>query len=314
MTTSENAVPQLDPDAAARVTQFGGLPPMRVRGLEAVRGALESAPLPEMPAMADVEDRKIEGPSGEIPLRIYRPSADSDAPAVVYFHGGGMVLGSNHSFEPLARNLAHHSHATVVSVDYHLAPEAPAPAQFDDAYAATCWVAAHAHDLRIDRARVAVAGDSAGGTLAAGVALASRDRGGPTLFAQILMYPGVDNDLDVPSIRAMPEAPMLNLVDIEYMHELADGPEHPYVIPARAQDLSGLPQAVVVTAEADPIRDWGERYAERLRDAGVQTTVTRYPGIYHGFLMRSDATARGRLAVAEIGALLRAKFANPLPF
>lgn len=314
MTTSKQVVPQLDPDAAARAAQFGGLPPMRERGLEAVRDALESAPLPEMPAMAEVENRIIAGPIGEIPLRIYRPSTDSDAPAVVYFHGGGMVLGSNHSFEPLARNLAHHSHATVVSVDYHLAPEAAPPAQFDDAYAATCWVSAHTDDLRIDGTRVAVAGDSAGGTLAAGVALAARDRGGPNLFAQILMYPGVDKDLDVPSIRAMPEAPMLTLVDIEYMHELADGPDHPYTIPARAQDLSGLPQTVVVTAEADPIRDWGERYADRLRDAGVQTTVTRYPGLYHGFLMRSEATARGRLAVAEIGALLRAKFANPLPF
>ncbi len=107
---------------------------------------------------------------------------------------------------------------------------------------------------------------------------------------------------------------MLSLVDIEYMHELADGPDHPYAVPARVRDLSGLPQAIVVTAAADPIRDWGERYAERLQDAGVQTTVTRYPGAYHGFLMRSEATARGRLAVAEIGALMRAKFANPLPF
>lgn len=304
----------LDPDAAARVAQFGDVAPMRERGLDAVRDALESAPLPEMPEMADVEGRNIEGPVGEIPLRIYRPSTDSGAPAVVYFHGGGMVLGSNHSFEPLARNIAHHSHATVVSVDYHLAPEAAPPAQFDDAYAATRWVAEHADDLRIDGTRVAVAGDSAGGTLAAGVALAARDRGGPALFAQILMYPGVDKDLEVPSIRSMPEAPMLSVVDIEYMHELAGGPEHPYTIPARAQDLSGLPQAIVVTAESDPIRDWGERYADRLRDAGVQTTVTRYPGVYHGFLMRSEATARGRLAVAEIGALLRAKFAHPLPF
>lgn len=304
----------LDPDAAARVAQFGDVAPMRERGLGAVRDALESAPLPAMPEMADVEDRIIEGPVGDIPLRIYRPSTDSDAPAVVYFHGGGMVLGSNHSFEPLARNLAHHSHATVVSVDYRLAPEAAPPAQFDDAYATTCWVAVHADDLRIDCTRVAVAGDSAGGTLAAGVALAARDRGGPTLFAQVLMYPGVDKDLEVPSIRAMPEAPMLTLADIEYMHELAEGTEHPYTVPARAHDLSGLPQAVVVTAEADPIRDWGERYADRLREAGVQTTVTRYPGVYHGFLMRSEATARGRLAVAEIGALLRAKFAHPLPF
>ncbi|MEO3756877.1 alpha/beta hydrolase [Mycobacterium sp. B14F4] len=314
MTTSNRLAPQLDPDAAARAAEFGEVAPMRNRGLAAVRDALEAAPLPPMPQMVEVENRSIEGPLGEIPLRIYRPSTASGAAAVVYFHGGGMVLGTNRSFEPLVRNLAHHSDATVVSVGYRLAPEAPPPAQFDDAYTATAWVGAHADELRIDAQRVAVAGDSAGGTLAAGVALAARDRGGPHLFAQVLMYPGVDKDLSVPSVRAMADAPMLNLADIEYMHELADGPDHPYAVPARVADLSGLPQAIVVTAEADPIRDWGERYAQRLRDAGVQTTVTRYPGVYHGFLMRSEATARGRLAVAEVGALLRAKFTNPLPF
>lgn len=314
MTTSEVGAPLLDPDAAARVAEFGVVPPMRERGLAAVRDALESAPLPPMPKMAEVEDRVIDRPGGEIPLRIYRPHLDATAPAMVYFHGGGMVLGSNHSFEPLARNLADKSGATVISVEYHLAPEAPPPAQFDDAYTAMSWVAAHAGELGIDATRLAVAGDSAGGTLAAAVALAARDRGGPNLFAQVLMYPGLDTDLTVPSVAALPDAPMLSLVDIKYMHELADGPDHAYAIPAHAGDLSGLPQAIMVTAAADPIRDWGERYAQRLQNAGVQTTVTRYPGAYHGFLMRSEATARGRLAIAEIGALMRAKFANPLPF
>jgi acetyl esterase/lipase len=314
MTASKVVVPQLDPDAAARAAEFGNLPPMRERGLGAVRNALESAALPQMPDMADIQDRTIDGPAGALALRIYRPSDRAGEPAIVYFHGGGMVLGSNRSFEPLARNLAEHSRATVIAVDYRLAPEAAPPAQFDDAYAATEWVLTRADELRVDGGRVAVAGDSAGGTLAAGVALAARDRGAGVLFAQVLMYPGVDRDLGVPSVRTMPDAPMLSLVDIEFMHELADGPDHPYAVPARATDLSGLPQAIVVTAEADPIRDWGERYAARLRDAGVQTTLTRYPGIYHGFLMRSETTARGRLAIAEIGALLRAKFAHPIRF
>jgi len=314
MTASEIVVPQLDPDAAARAAEFGNLPSMRERGLAAVRDGLESAPLPEMPEMAEVHDRTIDGPAGAIALRIYRPSTEIAGPAIVYFHGGGMVLGSNRSFEPLARNLAAHSDATVISVDYRLAPEAAPPAQFDDAYAATEWVLAHSDELRIDGSRVAVAGDSAGGTLAAGVTLAARDRAAPQLFAQVLMYPGVDRDLNAPSVLAMPNAPMLSLIDIKYMHELADGADHPYAVPARVRDLSGLPQAIVVTAEADPIRDWGEHYAQRLRDAGVQTTLTRYPGIYHGFMMRSETTARGRLAVAEVGALLRAKFAHPIRF
>ncbi len=309
---------RLDPDAAARVASFGDVPPMRVRGLAAVRQAVESAPHPDdMPSMAHIEECAIPGPAGDIPIRIYRPSTASAVPVLVYFHGGGMVMGSNHSFEPLARTLAAQSDATVVSVNYPLAPESPAPAQFDDAYAATEWVAAHAEQVGVDPSRLAVVGDSAGGSLAAAVALAARDRSGPTICCQVLLYPGLDRDMAAESMVALTDAPMLRHDDIVYMHELADaggGPHNEYRFPAYANDLSGLPPAIVVTAECDPIRSWGERYAARLRDAGVQTTVTRYPGAYHGFLMRSDATARGRLAIAEIGGLLRAKFAHPLPF
>ncbi|MGV0645432.1 alpha/beta hydrolase [Mycolicibacterium sp. XJ2546] len=306
---------RLDPDAAERVAAFGPIPPMRQRGLNEVRRGIESAPHPDdMPEMVEVENRAIPCAGGAIPIRIYRPTLTDSAPVLVYFHGGGMVLGSNHSFEPLARALAVHSGATVVSVEYRLAPEAPAPAQFEDAYAATSYVGAHAGELRIDPRRLAVVGDSAGGSLAAAVALAARDRGGPAICCQVLMYPGLDRDMTCTSIVDMPDAPMLSRDDIDYMHALADRdvriPPDQYRFPAMATDLTGLPPAVVVTAEYDPIRDWGERYALRLRDAGVQTTMTRYPGIYHGFLMRSEATARGRLAIAEIGALLRAKLAT----
>jgi acetyl esterase/lipase len=310
---------RLDPDAAARVASFGDIPPMRQRGLAAVREAIESAPLPDgMPEMAIVEDCSAPGPAGPIPLRIYRPITAANSPVLLYFHGGGMVLGSNHSFEPLGRTLASVSDATVVAVDYRLAPEHPAPAQFDDAYSATEWVAENAERLGVDRARLAVVGDSAGGSLAAAVALAARDHGGPAIYCQVLLYPGLDRDMAAPSITALPDAPMLSVDDINYMHDLADSgasaPHDAYRVPAYATDLRGLAQAIVVTGECDPIRDWGERYAIRLRDARVQVTVTRYPGMYHGFLMRSDATARGRLAIAEIGALLRAKFAYPLAF
>jgi acetyl esterase/lipase len=312
-------VPQLDPDAAARVESFGEIPPMRQRGLAAVRHGIESAPHPDgMPAMAHIEDRSIPGPAGDIPVRIYRPTTGSAAPVLVYLHGGGMVLGSNHSFEPLARALASASGATVVSVDYRLAPEAPPPAQFDDAYTATTWVSEHADLIDVDPTRLVVVGDSAGGSLAAAVALAARDHAGPPICCQVLLYPGLDRDMGAASITALTDAPLLCHDDIVFMQALADAgtgaPHDHYRVPAYASDLSGLPPAIVVTAGCDPIRDWGERYAARLRDAGVQTTSTRYPGMYHGFLMRSDATARGRLAIAEIGALLRAKFAYPLPF
>jgi acetyl esterase len=308
----------LDPDAAARVASFGAIVPMRVRGLAAVRDAVESAPHPDMPSMAHVEDCAIPGPAGQIPIRIYRPSTESRRPVLVYFHGGGLVMGSNHSFEPLARMLAAAADSTVMAVEYRLAPESPPPAQFDDAYTATAWAADHADQLGVDATRLVVIGDSAGGSLAAGVALAARDHAGPEIFCQVLLYPGVDRDMGAPSIVALTDAPMLSHDDIVYMHDLADigasAPHDQYRVPAYARDLTGLPPAIVVTAECDPIRDWGERYANRLRDARVQVTVTRYPGMYHGFLMRSDATARGRLAIAEIGALLRAKFAHPLAF
>lgn len=288
---------------------------MRARGLPAVRAGIESAPLPDMPAMASTEDLTAPGPAGPLSVRLYRPSAKERLPVLVYFHGGGLVMGSNHSFEPLARQLAHASGAAVAAVEYRLAPESPPPAQFDDAYAATDWIASNADDLDLDAGRLGVAGDSAGGSLAAAVALAARDHAGPQICVQVLLYPGLDRDMGAPSITSMPDAPMLRHDDIVYMHELVDRsgdrPHSHYQVPAYATDLSGLPQAIVVTGECDPIRDWGERYADRLRHAGVQTTLTRYPGMYHGFLMRSDATARGRLAMAEVGALVRAKFAHP---
>ncbi|WP_374021441.1 alpha/beta hydrolase [Mycobacterium sp. HNNTM2301] len=311
--------PPLDPDAAARLASFGEIPPMRQRGLAAVRAAIEAAPLPDaMPEMARVTQASIPGPAGAIPARIYRPIDAAAQPALVYFHGGGLVMGSNHSFEPLARELASAAAATVVAVEYRLAPESPPPAQFDDAYAATEWVSRNAGDLGVDARRVVVIGDSAGGSLAAAVALAARDRRGPAIFAQVLLYPGLDRDMSAPSITSLADAPMLCRDDIDYLHALADGDAGPptdrYLVPAYAKDLSGLPPAIVVTAGCDPIRDWSERYAARLRDAGVPTITARYPGMCHGFLMRSDATARGRLAVAELGALLRAKFDNPLPF
>ncbi|MEV0354866.1 alpha/beta hydrolase fold domain-containing protein [Nocardia sp. NPDC050697] len=313
------AVPPLDPDVAARIAALGPIPSMRARGIEAVRAGVAAMPPPEsMPAMAQIEELTIPGPHGPLALRVYRPTTNPAAPVVVHLHGGGLAMGSTTSFEPLARHLALATGATVVAVDYRLAPEWPAPVQVEESYAATTWVAENARDLRVDPDRLVVLGDSAGGGLAAGVALLVRDRGGPALFAQVLLYPGLDRDLGAPSVLAMPEAPMLLRDDIVYLHELADAgavaPPDCYRVPAYAADLSGLPQAIVVTAAGDPIRDWGERYAARLRDAGVQTTLTRYPGVLHGFLMRPENSARALLAIAETGALLRAKFDSVLPW
>ncbi|MGW5381204.1 alpha/beta hydrolase [Nocardia sp. NPDC003963] len=312
-------VPPLDPDVAARISVLPTARTMRSRGIDAVRADVEAMKPPaEMPPMAEIDDLAVPGPYGPVPLRVYRPSTDPGIPAIIHLHGGGLAMGSNAAFEPLARQLAATAGAAVIGVDYRLVPEWGPPVQLEESYAAASWVADHAEMLRIDADRLVLLGDSAGGGLAAGVALLARDRGGPALFAQVLLYPGLDRDMGAPSVVSMPDAPMLLRDDIIYLHELADSgatasPDS-YRIPAYAEDLSGLPQAIVVTAEGDPIRDWGERYAGRLRDARVQTTVTRYPGVLHGFLMRPENSARATLAIAETGALLQAKFANPLDF
>jgi len=305
----------LDPDAAAIAAALADSPPMRERGITAIRAGLEAAPHPPgLPTMVSTTDHVV--PGGPT-VRVHRPSPGTES-VIVYFHGGGMCMGSNHSFEPVARHLAHDSDAVVVAVDYRLAPEAPPPAQFDDAWAATRWVADHARELGIDTGRLAVTGDSAGGTLAAAVALAARDRDGPAIACQVLIYPGLDRDLAAASMIRYADAPVLNGDDVRFLNDLADagqGPPHsPYRIPAYAGDLTGLPPAIVITAECDPIRDWGERYADRLREARVQTTHTRYPGVFHGFVLQAGYLARGRLALAETGGLLKAKLAHRLPF
>lgn len=318
---SSKRVPRLDPDAHALKAAYAanGVPPMSQIGVEAMRKVLEDVPHPPgLPEMAAIDEQSLDGPHGPFKLTIYSPTDDPVLPGIVYFHGGGMVLGSNHSFAPLARNLARFTGARVLAVDYHLAPEFPPPAQLDDAWAATEWIAGHAAEFGVLGGRLCVAGDSAGGTLAAGVALMARDRGGPDIFCQILMYPGVDRDMGAASISEFADGFGLGRDDIHFLHEAAKagGPEptSPYQVPAYADDLTGLPPAIIAVGELDPIRDWAERYGERLRDAGVQTTVTRYPGGYHGFLLRMDHLARGRLAMAEIAGLLKAKLAHPLPW
>lgn len=314
-------VPTPDPDAAAlyearRAARSGT---MRETGLDAVRAGLEAIPHPaDMPKMTAVEDRDIACEHGRLPIRVYSPTPDLELPGIVYFHAGGMVMGSNHSFEPFARALAAYTGHRVFAVDYHLAPEHPPPGQIDDAYFATEWVATHAAEEGVLPDRITVAGDSAGGTLAALVALRARDRGGPNLFCQILMYGGLDRDMGTASILELPDSPGLVRDDIHYLHELARAgrpePTGPDEIPAYAEDLTGLPPAIVAVGELDSMRDWSERYAARLRDAGVQTTLTRYPGVGHGFLMQLYHLARGRQALAEIAGVLRAKVRHPLPW
>jgi acetyl esterase len=246
-------------------------------------------------------------------VRAYRPSPDSSLPVFVVFHGGGWVIGSAGEFDVIARQLANASNAIVVSVDYRLAPEHPYPAPIDDCWHALQWTAAHAEDLGGDPRRLAVGGDSAGGNLAAVCAQRARDQGGPALALQVLVYPVCDCDLDTGSYTANAEGYLLEREEMQWFFDCyTDGGKHdaadPSISPLRAANFHGLPPALVITAEYDPLRDEGEAYAARLREAGVAVEQRRYDGLIHGFFGLSAAFDAGRDAVELVGTALRRSF------
>ena len=270
-----------------RVETFASAADAR-RAIAAARPTAEVEP----PPVARVENRTIPGPAGDIPVRVYWPrtAEATTAPGVVFFHGGGWVICDLDTHDGQCRALANGTDAVVVSVDYRLAPEAKFPAAADDCYAATQWVAGHAAELGIDPARLAIAGDSVGGNLTAATALMARDRGGPALAYQLMVYPVVDSSASrngYPSKTDNATGYFLTLDAMEwyrtqYLRDDADG-DDPYCSPLLASSLAGLPPAFVVTAEFDPLRDEGEEYARRLAAAGVPTETYRADGMFHGF-------------------------------
>jgi acetyl esterase len=266
-----------------------------------------------VPEVASVTEHSVPGPVGAIPLRVYAPSAGRALPGIVYFHGGGFVIGSLDSHDGTCRALANASGCSVVSVDYRLAPEHRFPAAPEDCYAALRFVAERGAELGIDPRRLALAGDSAGGNLAAVTALLARERRGPDLRFQLLIYPVADHRFDTASYRDNAEgyfltAAMMRWFWGHYLERPEQG-DDPLASPLRAKDLAGLPPAQVITAEYDPLRDEGEAYAARLREAGVATELLRYPGQIHGFFSLYDALDDGRAAVERAGAALRAALA-----
>jgi acetyl esterase len=307
----------LDPQARQLLDQMiaAGLPPTHTLSpaqardaMMARRAMMNARPEP----IVRLEDRAIPGPDGEIPIRLYAPSTASGLPVLVYFHGGGWVIGSLDSHDLVARGLANAGQCLVVSVDYRLAPEARFPAAAEDSYAATAWVAANAANLGGDAGRLAVGGDSAGGNLAAAVALMARDRGGPPLVHQLLLYPVTDHDFDTPSYRDGAEGYGLSRADMiyfwdHYVPNPADR-DNPYVSVLRAPDLSGLPPALVITAGNDPLRSEGEAFAARLTAAGVPARLNCYPGMIHGFIGMATILEAGRQAIVEAGTALREAF------
>jgi acetyl esterase len=254
-----------------------------------------------------VTDRHLPGPGGDLPIRIYRPvDAAGPLPTLVYFFGGGWALGSIETSDEICRALANAVPCQVITVGYRLAPEHKFPAAVDDCRTAVAWIAAHAAELGVDPDRLAVAGDSAGGNLAAVVTL---DRGGPALAAQVLVYPNTDHRGDTESMRENDDPAAFNRRSVAWYwgHYLAspDDGRDPRASPLLAEDLTGLPPALVITAEHDPLRDEGERYAERLRAAGVPVIATRYAGVAHGFFAMSGVVDAAREARAEVAAFLR---------
>jgi acetyl esterase len=315
--TEETQVMPLDPKAKAVIDFMAQMPmpPWAEVDPVAYRAASEAGrfPPPDL-ALAEITDSTIPGPAGPIAVRIYRASLDDNQPAIVYFHGGGFVIGSLNSHDGTCRRLAHGSKCTLVSVDYRLAPEARFPAAVDDSYAAAVWVAENAKTLKIDPSRLAVAGDSAGGNLAALVALLARDKGGPRLCHQLLTYPVTDMACKSESYITNGQGyfltqEMMAWFALQYMPAGHD-PEDPLLSPLYAADLSGLPPATVITAEYDPLRDEGEAYAKRLQEAGVPTKLVRYDGVIHGFFSMNGMIDQADDAHAFAAGELRKAFGN----
>ncbi len=270
------------------------------------------ASTPTPPEIGAVRNVAAEGPHGPIPLRVYRPAgvaATTPLPAHVYFHGGGWVIGDLETHDVLCRQLTAEAGLSVVSVDYRLAPEHKFPAAVDDAWAATRWVVSHAAELGIDSRRVAVGGDSAGGTLAAVVALLARDQGGPALALQALVYPVTDVAGESPSYAEFAEGYSLTRESMRWFiaHYLAAPSDAAdwRASPLRAPSLAGLPPALILTAGFDPLRDEGEAYAARLRQEGVRVDSTCYGGMIHGFVPMGRLLDTAHRAVSQIAGALR---------
>ncbi len=261
--------------------------------------------------VARVEEHRLPGPAGEIPVRLYAPAGAGPFGALLYFHGGGWVVGDLDTHDHLCRALARRAGGIVLAVDYRRAPEHPFPAAVEDAYAAARWAHEHGAAVGIDPERIALAGDSAGGNLSAVVSLLTRERGGPSLCLQIPIY-GVMNlaSFETPSYHDYAQGYDLDRSRMAWYREryLSDPQDahSPLASPLLAEDLSALPPAFVVTAECDVLRDEGEAYARRLEEAGVPCTLKRYPGMMHGFFAMANVLDRAREALDDVGTALRA--------
>ena len=274
---------------------------------------IEYAGAPE--DVARVIDRFIPGPTADLPIRVYTPAGTGPFPAIVMFHGSGWVVSNiDHADAPL-RAFANRSGCVVVAVNYQKAPEHKFPVPLDDAYASACWVVDNAAALNIDPARVGVGGDSAGGTLATGCCIRARDAGGPAFALQLLIYPATDHGFGYPSMTENAVGFMLTTEAVKWFWgQYLASPEdaaNPLASPMRCRDLSGLPPAIVVTAEFDPLRDEGEAYADRLAAAGVPTIKRRYNGMVHAFFWMAGYVDGSKRLIDDLGRDVRSVLNRP---
>lgn len=308
----DTAAMPLDPDVVRFLDELSQAGPGLASPLSVstARSAIQPDVNPET-LVVSTEDRMASaGDAPDVPVRVYRPSeAAGTVPTVIYYHGGGWVVGSIETHDRLCREMCAASGAVVVSVDYRLAPEHPFPAAFEDAFTATWWAADQIGSLGGDADRLLVAGDSAGGNLAAAVCLQARDQGRPKIARQLLIYPIVDHDFDRPSYRDRADGYFLTRRTMEWFWDHyvphREDRDNPLASPIKADSLEGLPPALVITAEYDPLRDEGLEYAERLKAAGVAVDDTDYEGMIHGFLRRFDQFERSRVLLGELAQAIR---------
>jgi acetyl esterase len=263
-------------------------------------------PVEDVPAVAD---HRVPVEGGEITVRLYAPAGVGPHPVLVFYHGGGWVIGDLYTHDGLCRSIVNAAGCAVASVDYRLAPEFKFPVAVEDSYTALKWVAANGPRLGLDSARLAVGGDSAGGNLAAVMALLARDRRGPRILLQVLVYPVTNHDFGTPSYAENATGYVLTTEDMRWFwrHYLSREEQGQEVTasPLRARSLADLPPALVMTAGCDPLRDEGDAYAARLRDAGVPVTLTRYPSMFHGFVRMTRILDQARAALDEVATALR---------
>jgi acetyl esterase len=301
----------LDPKVHAFLASpMGEMPPLQMITPQLLRDMLKQWPAPVLnPPVHAVRDLQVPAAQGKILVRLYTPSAAAKLPLIVFFHGGGFVICDVGIYDDFCKFLARDSGCAVASVDYRLAPENAFPGPLEDCYAALEWLAGAGAELGVDTTRLAVAGDSAGGNLATATALLARDRRGPALRYQALIYPCLDPACESASQQSLGAGYMLRRDVMQWFwNHYLQGPAdrtNPLATPLRA-DLAGLPPATVVTAEFDPLRDEGEAYADRLRSAGVEVTGRRYLGMIHGFASMPYLTAVANRALTDVGADLKA--------